>query len=63
MMKEELKEQSAFDGRPVGCALALRVMQSNLYPALDEAERADCDALIRKNLDWASAPTPPKGQA
>lgn len=40
------------EARPIGCALAMRVMQSPLYQQLDEAERADCDELVRQNLDW-----------
>jgi hypothetical protein len=38
--------------RPLGCALAMRVLQSDIYPTLDDAERADCDELVRRNLDW-----------
>lgn len=38
--------------RPLGCALAMRVMQSDLYKQLDEAERADCDELVQRNLEW-----------
>lgn len=38
--------------RPLGCALAMRVLQSPLYPLLDEAERADCDELVQRNLEW-----------
>lgn len=41
--------------RPHGCALAMRVMQSNLYTFLDEAERAECDELVQRNLEWAKA--------
>lgn len=47
----------AAPGRPLGCLLAMRVMQSDLYHALDDAERADCDALVRKNLNWFKADT------
>lgn len=36
----------------LGYGLAMRVLQSDLYPQLEEAERAECDALI------ASADTP-----
>jgi hypothetical protein len=39
--------------RPLGCALAMRVLQSDLYPTLDGAERADCDELVHRNLEWA----------
>lgn len=38
--------------RPLGCALAMRVMQSDLYPTLDGDERADCDELVRQNIEW-----------
>jgi hypothetical protein len=33
-------------------ALAMRVMQSDLYGQLDDAERAQCDAQIRQHLEW-----------
>lgn len=38
--------------RPLGCALAMRVMQSDLYKQLDDVERADCDELVQRNLEW-----------
>lgn len=38
--------------RPLGCSLAMRVMQSDLYPKLDEAERSDCDLLVLQNIAW-----------
>lgn len=41
--------------RPLGCALAMRVLQSDLYRGLDDTERADCDELVRRNLDWCKA--------
>jgi hypothetical protein len=31
-----------------GYALAMRVMQSDLYPELDERERSECDELIHR---------------
>jgi hypothetical protein len=31
-----------------GCALAVRVMQSDLYERLDDLERAECDELVRR---------------
>lgn len=49
-------DSSTADGvqerRPLGCALAMRVMQSDLYKELDDAERADCDELVQRNLEW-----------
>jgi hypothetical protein len=36
-------------GEPVGWKLAMRVLQSDMYAQLDEAERAECDALVRAN--------------
>lgn len=38
--------------RPLGCALAMRVMQSDLYKSLDDTQRADCDELVQRNLEW-----------
>jgi hypothetical protein len=38
--------------RPLGCALAMRVLQSELYRGLNDAERADCDELVQRNLEW-----------
>lgn len=49
-IREVLGEKA--DRRPLGGALAMRVMQSDLYPKLDDVERADCDELVRQNLDW-----------
>lgn len=40
-----------------GWKLAMRVLQSDLYATLDDAERADCDALIRAN-PYLAAPSP-----
>jgi hypothetical protein len=40
--------------RPLGCALAMRVIQSDLYRHLDTEQRAECDELIRQNLDWCN---------
>lgn len=34
----------------LGWKLAMRVLQSDLYHELDDAERAECDELVRKNL-------------
>lgn len=31
----------------LGAALAMRVLQSDLYAELDDTERGECDALIR----------------
>jgi hypothetical protein len=45
-------ERERQDRRPLGCALAMRVMQSDLREHLDDAERADCDELVRRNLEW-----------
>ncbi|MCA8237698.1 hypothetical protein [Burkholderia cenocepacia] len=36
-------------GEVTGWKLAMRVLQSDLYPQLDDAERAECDALARTN--------------
>lgn len=52
--------------RPLGAALAMRVMQSDLYQQLDDAERADCDELVRQNIEWfksdcAAASAPSQG--
>lgn len=50
--------------RPLGCCLAMRVMQSDLYRNLDDAERSDCDELVRLNLDWFKRDSaPPTGGA
>lgn len=35
----------------LGYALAMRVLQSDLYPTLDELERAECDELIARGAD------------
>jgi hypothetical protein len=40
------------EARPLGCALAMRVLQSDLYKQLNDAERADCDELVQRNLEW-----------
>lgn len=42
--------------RPLGCALAMRVLQSDMYTTLDDAERADCDELVQRNLEWFRRP-------
>lgn len=42
--------------RPLGGALAMRVMQSDLYKQLNDAEYADCDELVRRNLEWYKGP-------
>lgn len=35
---------------PIGHALAMRVLQSDLYRQLDDTERAECDALIHDHI-------------
>lgn len=43
-----------------GWKLAMRVMQSDLYPLLDDAEREECDALVNSNPYMQQRPvTPP----
>jgi hypothetical protein len=41
------------EGSLIGYALAMRVLQSDLYANLDEVERGECDALIRAGVDRA----------
>lgn len=48
-------------GEAIGWKLAMRVLQSDLYTTLDDAERAECDALIRTNP--YSAAIAPRGKA
>lgn len=45
---------TAEQSEPTGWKLAMRVLQSDLYATLDDAERAECDALIRANPYSAS---------
>ena len=40
----------------IGRALAMRVLQSDLYFQLDEVERGECDALIHDHLESLKAP-------
>lgn len=56
---EKVLAQEAAKRRPLGCALAMRVMQSDLYQQLDDTERADCDELVRRNLEWFKADSSP----
>jgi hypothetical protein len=54
-LSERMRQEQAQrlnERRPLGCFLAMRVMQSDLYRQLDDAERADCDELVRRNLEW-----------
>lgn len=44
-----------------GYALAMRVLQSNLYGSLDDRERAECDELVR--LGQSAAPAPAGDEA
>jgi hypothetical protein len=41
----------------IGRALAMRVLQSDLYFQLDEVERGECDALIHDHLQSLKAPS------
>jgi len=41
-----------------GYALAVRVLQSEVYAKLDERERAECDELVRRGLGRASSSQP-----
>jgi hypothetical protein len=34
--------------QPLGYALAMRVLQSDLYSKLDDKERSECDEIIRR---------------
>lgn len=38
--------------RPLGCHLAMSVLQSDMYHKLGEPSRADCDELVAMNIDW-----------
>jgi hypothetical protein len=49
-------------GQAGGWKLAMRVLQSDLYGQLDDAERAECDALVRAN-PYIAAPSPAAREA
>jgi hypothetical protein len=53
----EAEKADAVDAksRPFGCALAMGVLQSDLYRQLDDVQRAECDELVRRNLEWFKA--------
>lgn len=36
---------------PFGYALAMRVLQSDLYRKLDDIERGECDEMIARGMD------------
>jgi hypothetical protein len=43
-----------------GYSLAMRVLQSDLYPTLDDQQRAECDEFIARGQGRAAAPQPPE---
>jgi hypothetical protein len=55
--RPEAEKADAVDAksRPFGCALAMGVLQSDLYRQLDDVQRAECDELVRRNLEWFKA--------
>lgn len=61
--RSALSDNPAQERRPLGCALAMRVLQSDLYRGLDDAQRADCDELVRRNLEWCKATDNPARSA
>jgi polyhydroxyalkanoate synthesis regulator phasin len=50
--KKMERSLAAAQARTFGCALAMRVLQSDLYRQLDDTERAECDELIAR---WNAA--------
>lgn len=54
-LEDFVRASGVQERRPLGGALAMRVLQSDLYRGLDDTERADCDELVRRNLDWCKA--------